>query len=158
MLTRTRGHHGELIAVPLSGRPERFRELRRVFLFGDGSPAEVESVWNHQGRWIFKFRGIDTISDAERLAGAEVRVPVEERAGLPPGEYYHSDLIGCDVVDREGRPVGRVADFKDAGGSGLLELDSGLLIPFARSICVEINPAQGRIVVDLPEGLADLNR
>jgi len=147
-----------LVAIPLSNQPERFQDLRRVFLFGDGAPAEIESVWNHQGRWVFKFRGIDTVSDAERLAGAEVRVPAAERAELPPGEYYHSDLIGCEVMDREGRSFGRVANFQEAGGAGLLELENGLLIPFAKSICIAINPAEQRIVVDLPEGLTELNR
>jgi len=33
-----------------------------------------------------------------------------------------------------------------------------LLIPFARAICVEIDVAARRIVVDLPAGLKDLNR
>jgi hypothetical protein len=32
------------------------------------------------------------------------------------------------------------------------------LIPFARSICVEIDPAAKRVIVELPEGLEDLNR
>ena len=44
------------------------------------------------------------------------------------------------------------------GGAGLLVVDSNLLIPFARSICVEIDPAAKRIAVELPEGLKDLNR
>ena len=44
---------------------------------------------------------------------------------------------------------------KDAG---LLVVEGGLLIPFARSICVEIDPAAKRIAVELPEGLKELNR
>jgi ribosomal 30S subunit maturation factor RimM len=47
-------------------------------------------------------------------------------------------------------------DWADAG-SGLLVLESGTLIPFARSICVDIDPAGKRIVVELPEGLKELN-
>ena len=42
------------------------------------------------------------------------------------------------------------------GGAGLLVVDGGLMIPFARSICVEIHPAARRIAVELPEGLKDL--
>jgi ribosomal 30S subunit maturation factor RimM len=37
-------------------------------------------------------------------------------------------------------------------------VDGGLLIPFARSICKQIDPAARRIAVELPEGLKDLNR
>jgi 16S rRNA processing protein RimM len=117
----------------------------------------VEKAWFHDGVLIFKFAGIDTISDAESLRGAEVRVPLEDRAELEPGEYFQSDLIGCEVVERStGQSLGRVADWADAG-SGLLVLESGALIPFARSICVEIDLAGRRILADLPEGLKELN-
>jgi 16S rRNA processing protein RimM len=108
---------------------------------------------------IFKFRGVDTISDAEPLAGAEVRVPMSERAPLEPGEFFQSDLVGCEVMDRRtGASLGRVTGWEDSGGPGLLVVEGGLLIPFARAICVEIHPEAKRIVVELPEGLKDLNR
>ena len=69
-----------------------------------------------------------------------------------PGEFFQSDLIGCEVVDRRtGEPLGRVTGWEDAGGPGLLVVDGGLLIPFARSICVEIDPAARRIVWNCPK-------
>jgi 16S rRNA processing protein RimM len=92
------------------------------------------------------------------LYGAEVCVPVSERTPLEDGEYFQSDLIGCEVVDHgTGESLGRVTGWDDGGGSGLL-LVGDLMIPFSRSICVEIDPAARRIAVDLPEGLKDLNR
>jgi ribosomal 30S subunit maturation factor RimM len=51
-----------------------------------------------------------------------------------------------------------VTAWDDGGGSGLLVVNGDLLVPFARSICVEIDPAAKRIAVELPEGLKDLNR
>ena len=108
---------------------------------------------------IFKFRGVDTISDAEKLAGAEVRVPASERVALDAGEYFQSDLVGCEVIERKsGRRLGAVTGWEDGGGSGLLVVDARWLIPFVRSICVEIDPAARRIAVDLPDGLKDVNR
>jgi 16S rRNA processing protein RimM len=154
---KTRGNRGEVTAQPFSSKPERYACLKRVYLFGSGQAVDVEATWFHGGTLIFKFSGIDTISDAESLRGAEVRVPVEERAALEPDEYFQSDLIGCEVVERStGQSLGRVVDWADAG-SGLLVLESGALIPFARSICVDIDPAGKRIVVELPEGLKELN-
>ncbi len=159
VLGRTRGNRGEVTALPLSSKPERYEELKEVFLFGSGERFEVESTWFHQASLVFKFKGIDSISDAERLAGAEVRVPKSQRAALEPGEYFQSDLVGCEVVDRRtGQAYGRVRAWQDGGGSGLLEVEDGLLIPFARAICVEIDPGSKRIAVELPEGLKDLNR
>jgi 16S rRNA processing protein RimM len=157
-LIRVRGNRGEIAAVDLTSKPGRLESLGRVWLFGDGSPREVASVWRHDGKPIFKFRGVDTISDAETLVGVEVCVPMEERATLDRGEYYQSDLVGCEVFEPDGTRLGRVTEFLEYGGTPLLELESGLLIPFARTICTEIDPAGRRIVVQLPEGLKDVNR
>ena len=163
-LGKTRGNRGEVTAVALSNKPERYQDLKEVFLFAPDGPAggekyEVESTWFHITTLVFKFRGVDTISDAERLYGREVRIPASQRVTLDEGEYFQSDLIGCEVVDRRtGESLGRVTGWDDGGGSGLLIVDDDLLVPFARSICVEIDPAAKRIVVELPEGLKDLNR
>lgn len=158
LLGRTRGVRGELTAIALS-KPERYESLREVFLFPGGSRQEVESAWFHDNRLILKFRGVDTMSDAELLVGCEVRVPRGQRIALDPGEYFESDLIGCEVVERDGgASLGRVTSFQEGGSTGLLELESGLLIPFARAICVAIEPSARRIVVDLPAGLKELNQ
>jgi 16S rRNA processing protein RimM len=88
-----------------------------------------------------------------------MRVPEDQGVRLEPGEYFQSDLVGCEVVDRSsGERLGVVAEFLETGGPGLLDLGGDFLIPFARSICVEIDPAAKRIVVDLPEGLQQINR
>lgn len=170
-LTRARGNRGEVYALPLSSRSvEEFAELKKVFLFAEndpeGCPFEVESVWEHQtrgeGRLVFKFRGIDSISDAEQLAGREVRLPLAERAGLAEGEFYQSDLVGCEVVDRSaGTVIGRVSGLDEYGGTLLLKVAAAggeLLIPFARAICANIDVVARRIEVDLPEGLDKLNQ
>ena len=157
VLGKPHGNRGEITAYPFS-KPERYEALRQVFLFGGGERHEVESAWFHSNTLILKFRGVDRIDDAEQLRGQEVRVPGTERAALEPGEFFQSDLLGCEVVDRRtGECLGRVTGWDDGGGSGLLVLQGGLLIPFARSICVEIDPGAKRIAVELPEGLKDLN-
>jgi 16S rRNA processing protein RimM len=163
VLGRTRGNRGEVTALALGNKPERYQSLGAVYLFS--GPAEeprrleVESVWFHGGTLILKFRGVDTIDDAEFLTGAEVRIPLSERTPLEADEFFQSDLVGCEVVDRRtGASLGRVTGWEDTGAAGLLVVDGHLLIPFARSICVGIDPAAGRIEVELPEGLKDLNR
>lgn len=163
-LGRAWGNRGGLTAIALSSRPERFHELREVFLFRDGAPVEagrfaVESVWQHAGAWIFKFRGVDSISQAERLEHAEIRIPLAERPDPAQGEHYLSDLMGCEVRERaSGKSLGVVTGWQDTGGVGVLEVGENLLIPFARSICVEIDTGAKQILVDLPDGLKDLNR
>ena len=132
--------------------------MKSVRLVGDGSAYQVEEVWEHAGALVFKFQGVDSISDAEKLRGAEVQVPGSERVELEPGEYFHSDLIGCEVRDRlSGRVIGRVTNFEEYGGPPLIEIDGGkTLIPFVKAICVDIRPEVKLILVDMPEGLEDL--
>jgi 16S rRNA processing protein RimM len=158
VLGKTHGNRGELTAIPLSSRPERYQSLAEVYLFGAGERHTVESAWFHGGILILKLSGIDSISQAEEVRGCEVRIPYTERVPLDPGEFFLSDLVGCEVVEqRNGALVGHVTSWQDAGGAGILALDNGILIPFARSICVEIDPAARRIRVELPEGLKELN-
>jgi 16S rRNA processing protein RimM len=161
VLARPWGIRGELTAIPFSDRPRRFETLGRVFLFGSGPPREFEVEASRQvsGSVLFKFRGIDSISDADPWRGAEVRIPRAERSQLDQGEFYLSDLAGCEVVERRtGESLGVVTGWDEGGPSGLLKVGPDLLIPFVRSICVSIDPVARRIEVDLPEGLKDLNR
>lgn len=182
-LGRARGVRGEITGYSLSSKPERFALLKTVRLVFDippDAPAgskpvspkpvssiapppasyEVEEVWEHRGALVFKFAGIDNMTDAEKLRGAEVQVPRAERVELEPGEYFHSDLIGCEVRERvSGRVVGKVTSFEEYGGPPLLEIDKGkLLIPFVKAICVDIRPEEHLILADIPEGLEDLQR
>ena len=153
---RPRGNKGELAAIPLSGR---FEDLKTVLV--NQRPMEVERTWMHGEHVVFKFKGVDTISEAERLAGAEVFLPMDQRPAAPEGEYYRSDLVGCEVYDAHGRLLGVVKDWQETGGTPLVEVRTPggkeLLIPFANSIFVRIDVEHHRIDVNLPEGLEDLN-
>jgi 16S rRNA processing protein RimM len=162
VLGRARGIKGEVTARSLSSKPERFARLKRVRLLPEGGAApsfhDVEEVWEHGEILVFKFTGISSMTDAEKLRGAEVQVAASERVELDPGEYFHSDLIGCEMRDRvSGRVIGTVTDFQEYGGPALLEIGGGpLLVPFVKEICVDIRPAEKLILVDLPDGLEDL--
>jgi 16S rRNA processing protein RimM len=141
-----------LAAVPLTSHADR---LKTVFV--NETPMEVENTWMHGDHLIFKFQGVDTISDAEKLAGADVSIPFEQRAALGDEEVYQSDLVGCEVIDAAGRSLGVVSDFEETGGTPLLRVGENLLIPFAKSICTNIDLDLKQIHVNLPDGLLDLN-
>ena len=108
---------------------------------------------------MLKFAGIDSIEQAERFKGAELWVPVTERAELPSGEFYESDLVGLSVVDvATDRTLGRVEDVQHYGGPPLLSvLVAGreVLIPFVPEIC-QVDPPNKVIKATLPEGLLEL--
>lgn len=159
LLGRPRGNRGELTAISLSSKPERFDSLERVYLSGHEEPFVVEEIWEHKGALVFKLTGIDSITQAEAYQGCEVRLPAAERAELKSGEYYDSELIGCEVIDRvTGTPIGRVTAMHDGAGGGLLVVNEEILVPFATGLCKLIDIEHRRIEVELPAGLLELNR
>jgi 16S rRNA processing protein RimM len=168
-VVRPHGRRGEVAAEILTDFPQRLTSLTSVALWdGRSAPRQVavRSGWLSRGRGgqaIFHFEGSNSISDAEKLTGLEVQIPVADRMPLPGGSYYVTDLIGCEVREKD-KAIGRVRDVQftgeDVAGTPILMLDSPkgeLLIPLAQEICTRVDIASRAIEVALPEGLRDLN-
>ena len=161
-LHRTRGNRGELLGEIYSSQPGRIEKLKEVMLQAEGRQrlVRIEELWHHGGRPVFKFAGIDSISEAELWEGADILAPETERAAPAEGEYAFADLIGCRLVQESGAPVGIVAGVEEYGGPPLLRVEATdgreILVPFARSICRKIDVAAKLIRVELPEGLTEL--
>jgi 16S rRNA processing protein RimM len=165
-IARPQGRRGEVVAELMTGSAERFAALRRVFVGEPPRALELEHAWEHKGRVVLKFAGVDSIGAAETLRGLDVRVPAAERAPLEAGRYYVSDLVGCRVLVRHGegrREIGTVTEVEPTGGADLLHVapaEEGkdeILIPLAEEICTEIDPAGRTIVINPPEDLLELN-
>jgi 16S rRNA processing protein RimM len=167
---RPHGVRGEVAAEILTDFPERLKHLKSAELWdGQIAPRQiaVRKCWishSRGGQAIFHFAGVDSVDEAKKLAGLEVQVPLADRVELPAGKYYISDLIGCEVHERNGAAIGSVRDVEingtDVAGTPVLVVDSGgseILIPLALEICVDVNTSSRRIEVVLPEGLLDLN-
>jgi len=123
--------------------------------------VQVESLWPHKEWLVLKFHGIESISDAEPLVGAELQLPSSERAQLEPGWTYLSDLVGCKVFDGE-REIGPIEDVTfGAGEAPLLVVNSGAKlpyeIPFAQAYLEKVDLERKQIRMRLPEGLLDVN-
>ena len=159
-ILRERGRIGELTAEIYSSQPGRAEKLKDLVLSLAGlkRPVQVERFWYHSGRPVFKFFGIDSISDAEIWRGADILAPESQRARPEEGEYSHADLIGCEVC--AAAVVGTVRGIEDYGAQTLLRVEKiaggEMLIPFVKAICRDIDVARKIIRVELPEGLTDL--
>ena len=121
---------------------------------------EVEDLWPHKGLVVLKFRGVDSMNDAELLIGSELQVPRAERANLEPGWNYVSDLIGCAVLDHA-REIGRIEDVLfGAGEAPLLIVSSAgkkFDVPFAEAYLEGVDTAQRQVRMNLPEGMLEIN-
>ncbi len=163
-VARAHGTRGEVIVNPETDFPnERFRvgEQLHVVLESGVEVLDIRAVRFQQGRPVVAFQGVETMTEAQRLAGRDLRIPEASLHELPAGIYYEHDLVGCTVVTAGGEALGFVAGVAGSAGNTWLEVGTGpaeILIPFAAAICVEIDMARRRIVVDPPEGLLEANR
>jgi len=155
-VVKPQGRRGEVLTEPLSDRPERFPSLRTAYVPGLGGFARevaVTSCWPHKGRFVLKFEGVDSIDDAERFRGMELRIGEESLAPLPEGSYYHHQLRGLEVHDQSGRPLGRVADLLETGSAPVLVVrgaEGETLVPLAESFVKVVDVAGGRMIVAYP--------
>jgi 16S rRNA processing protein RimM len=139
-----------------------FEPGRRLTLAGTGErETEVEFFRRQHGNCVVKFRGIDHISEAEQLVGAEIKIAIDQLSPLEAGWFYTFQLKGCRVFAVSGECLGTITDVLDFGGSEVLKVDSEneeTLIPFAQEYLKKIDLDQKRIEVDLPEDLRGLNK
>ena len=165
LVIKTQGRRGEVAVELHTGVPDRFRENMRVWALlktGERREVTVEELWPHKGFLVLKFDGVQTISDAEPLVGAELQLPRSERAPLEPGWTYLSDLIGCKVFDRE-REIGPIADVQFGAGEAPLLIVPGCEgklpyeIPFAEAYLQTVDLERKQVRMRLPEGLLDVN-
>ena len=110
----------------------------------------------HRGMALVKFQGINTREDAERLAGVELEVPIEDVPPLPDGSYYHFQILDMEVWTTTGELLGVVEDILITGGNDVYVVRSGggeVLVPAIEDVVLDVDVDEGKITVDLPEGL-----
>jgi 16S rRNA processing protein RimM len=160
-VARAHGNKGQVIVnLDTDFAAERFKVGEVLLVGSDATPRVIRDVRFHQGRPVVALEGVETMNDAAALAGAELKVPANTSRALPEGTFYHYDLIGCEVRDTSGRPIGLVIGVEGTMEMSRLVVAGSLgevLIPMAADICVSIDVAKRRIVVAPPEGLIDLN-
>ncbi|HEX4022803.1 MAG TPA: ribosome maturation factor RimM [Acidobacteriaceae bacterium] len=168
-LLRPQGRRGEVLAEILTDFPERFAQAPAAFLMrgerAEPQPITVESHWLHKGRIVLKFKGVDSISEAEALRGLDVVIPRDERVPLTDGAVYIDDLIGCALVDTNqpgGPVVGTVRDVEPQPEAVDLLVVAGAdgrehLVPFAKAYLVRMDVAARRIEMAIPAGLLAVN-
>jgi len=157
-VVKPQGRRGEVLVEPFSDRPDRFTSLARAFVPGPGGIARevrVSSSWPHKGRFVLKLEGVDSIDEAERLRGSDLRIAEEELLALPAGSYYHHQLAGLRVEDEAGVGIGVVEDVMETGAEARVLVVRGAegewLLPFAEGFVRTVDLDSARIVASRPE-------
>ena len=175
-IARAHGNRAQVIVNVETDFPaRRFQPGRVVYRNADRGPQpyRITAVRFHAGRPVLTLDGVETMSQAEALAGQELRVPEATLPPLPAGTYYQHDLVGCEVTTTTGTVVGTVVAVRGSVGANRLIVrpagrdgtDGGIggdgdeiEMPLAEPICVRIEPKRKMVIVDPPDGLLELNR
>ncbi|MFO7699100.1 MAG: ribosome maturation factor RimM [Acidimicrobiia bacterium] len=156
---KAHGIRGDVLVRGLvSDAAERFTDAT---ILVTGEPQRrtfaIDAVALHQGDFIVSLEGIDTRNEAEALVGTQFVIPLSERRRLDDAEWWIEDLVGCVVVDLDGKMIGTVTDVIVGAAQDRLAVTTadGALgeIPFVDQLVPVVDIAARRIVVDLPEGL-----
>jgi 16S rRNA processing protein RimM len=164
VVIKTQGRRGEVAVDPHTDVPDRFRQKMQLSALGKNGERRaltIEDLWPHKSFLVLKFEGVETMTGAEALIGAELQVPLNERATLEPGWTYLSDLVGCTVFDGA-KEIGEIEDVQfGAGEAPLLVVKSGSKlpyeIPFAEAFLEKLDLERKQLRMRLPEGLLEVN-
>ena len=148
------GVRGEVRIVPLTDFPERFENLKTVFL-EDDSKMELESVKFSNKFIIAKFKNINSRNDIEIFNGKLLMLNRSDIPSLPEGEYYNFDIIGLEVIDDKGSKLGKITEVLKTGSNDVyvVEGEKQILVPALKKVVKEINLTDGFMKVELLEEL-----
>ena len=153
----TWGVRGHVKVTPLTSNPERFRAGATLIVRGER--RLVLEVATPQGYPCVRFQGYEDATAAEVLRGELIEIEERELAPLEEGEYYVHDLIGLEIVDREGARLGRLADVLTTGANDVYvvrrEGTQEELIPAIPDVVLDVDLEAGRMTVDPLPGLFD---
>ena len=155
---RVLGAHGAAGAIKVavsSDVPDRFNAGQVVYV--QGSPYCIaSSAHTHSDQVILTFHDLNNRAKARRLAGSSVTVPAAAAPELPPGEYFHFQLLGLRVFTEEWEGLGRVTEVLETGSNDVYVVSGeggDILVPALTEVIREIDLGQGLMVVHLLEGL-----
>jgi len=104
----------------------------------------------HGALVLARLEGCTHREAAAALKGNEVAIPRRLLPENRQGEYYWSDLLGMEVLNRRGERLGRVAKVLETGANNVLVLEGEKerLVPFVDSVILNVDLAGGSLSVD----------
>ncbi|HWO43722.1 MAG TPA: ribosome maturation factor RimM [Candidatus Eisenbacteria bacterium] len=152
---------GWLKLFPYNPHTTNLSQGNEVFLDKGGrrAPHRIESIRPHRRHLFLKLSEIDTREQAEGCIGAVLLLREEALQSLEPGEYYHYQVIGLEVVTTGGERIGKVTGIL-LTAAGVIYAVAGEskehLIPAVKEIVDKVDQSAGILVINPPAGLLDL--
>lgn len=161
-VANTHGIRGELKIIPQTDFPEeRFSKGSRLTLIDASNqekvPVEVETARLHKNAYIVKLKAYDHINDVEKYKGWALKIHQDQLAELEEDEYYHHEIVGCEVVTDEGETLGTISEILTPGANHVWVVNrpqgKPLLLPVIDDVILNVDVEAKRIRVHMMEGL-----
>ncbi len=158
-IVNTFGIKGQVKVVPFTDDVERFEELNEVYIEKKNELQlfQIEQVNYHKNMVIIKFKGINTIEEAEKYINCYLKIDRKHAKKLPKDTYFIADLLGLPVYTDEGKLLGKVDDIYNSGSSDIYvvkdEMGKQVLLPSIPEVLKEIDLKNEKIIVHIIEGL-----
>jgi 16S rRNA processing protein RimM len=147
-----------------SASPEALFSSKRWYLlptekgaktFSGTALLRVREAKEHSGTVVASAHDVDDRSAAEALKGARIFIARSSFPTAADDEFYWVDLMGLEVVNREGQSLGHVKELLSTGPQTVLVIeyaDDGKvlerMIPFVSAYVDAVDLAGKRITVD----------
>lgn len=147
-IINTHGVKGELKVHPLTDDINRFKKLKYVQI--DEIERKVVWVKTQNDKVILKLEGIESIEEAEKLKTKYLKVKRENAVKLPEGRYFVVDIIGCKVVDTNGKLIGEIKEVIFTGSNDVywVKGEKEVLVPVIESVVKDINIENSTITIE----------
>ena len=164
-IVNTQGLQGEMRVLSVTDfAEERFKKGNKLALFDkkDQFVMDVEIASHRKAKNfdIIKFKGMYHINDIEKYRDFSLKVAEEDLSDLEDGEFYYHEIIGLEVYENDVL-LGTIKEILQPGANDVWVVKRkgkrDLLLPYIPPVVLGIDIEQGRVDVEIPEGLDDEN-
>jgi 16S rRNA processing protein RimM len=156
-INATWGLRGHVKVTPFTSNPTRFTV--GAMLYVNGEARRVMDVNTSQGYPIVQFDGYTDANAAATLRDTLIEIDEAALPALPEGEYYLHDLVGLEVVTREGEPIGTLVEVLTTGANDVYVVrrpsKANALIPAIPDVILSVDLAAKRMTIEAMPGLLD---
>ena len=160
-ISRVRGIRGEMVVVPLTDDPRRFRKLQKVIISKEETTKEfpLEGAREFKGEILLKLKQVESPEEARKLVGGFIEIEREQLVELPEGRYFIFDIIGLEVITTKGQRIGKIKEVISLPANDLYLVEGEKKqydIPAIKRVVRKIDLEKKEMIIEPTEGLLDL--
>ena len=158
-IVNTFGIKGFVKVNPWVDDVTRFEKLKNIYvnIRKEEKVLEIEEVKYQKNQILLKFKGIDTVEQAETLRNSYLKIDRKDAIPLEEGQYFIADLLESEVYSDVGIKLGILDDIYNTGSNDIYvvkqENGKSILLPGIPDVIKEVDLENKKITVHLLKGL-----